>query len=216
VYTSGSNPVITYSCIRGWTGGGEGNISDDPLFVTGPLGDYYLSCRAAGQAADSPCIDRGSGTAESLGLDKLTTRTDGVADTGRVDMAYHYPLTLEQNPYIECSLNSGEFSPGDLLVALYDIDNPGADITVDVYFAFVMPDGAILCISPARIDFGIFPCMTDVFLHQGYSMEPTSLLSLAVPGGLPVDNYLFAGALTTPGRFEFIGAPSLFPFTITE
>jgi hypothetical protein len=207
---------VTYSCIRGWTRGGEGNISDDPLFVKGPLGDYYLSCRAAGQAADSPCIDAGSGTAESLGLDQLTTRTDGVLDAGIVDMGYHYPLALGQKPIIVCSLNSDEFSPGDLLVALYDIDNPGADITVDVYFAFAMPDGAILCISPARIDFGIFPCCTDVFLHQGYAMEPTSLLSIAVPGGLPVGNYLFAGALSEPGRFEVIGEPCLFPFTITD
>jgi hypothetical protein len=131
-------------------------------------------------------------------------------------MGYHYPTMTGQGPVIECSLNDNEFSPGELLVALYDIENPGPDITVDVYFAFVMPDGAILCISPARIDFGIFACMTDVFLHQGYSLEPTSLLSLAVPGGLPVGNYLFAGALSETGRFEVIGDISLFEFALSE
>ena len=184
--------------------------------MKGPLGEYYLSCRAAGQTADSPCIDAGSDTAKSLGLDKSTTRTDHVPDAGTVDMGYHYPLPAGEDPVIECSLNTDEFSTGDQLVASYEIRNPGLDITVDVYFAFVMPDGAILCISPSRIDFGIFPCMTDVFLFQDYAMEPFSLLSIAVPGGLPAGGYLFAGVLTPPGQFEFIGEPSLFPFIITD
>jgi len=77
-----------------------------------------------------------------------------------------------------------------------------------------MPDGAILCISPDRIDFGIFPCMTDLFLEQGYSTEAETLLDLAVPGGLPIGGYLFAGALSTPSQFEVIGELSLFPFTL--
>ncbi|MDP2898533.1 MAG: right-handed parallel beta-helix repeat-containing protein [bacterium] len=41
-----------YSCIQDWTGGGEGNISDDPRFVDAANGDFRLS-------ADSPCIDAG-------------------------------------------------------------------------------------------------------------------------------------------------------------
>jgi hypothetical protein len=28
-----SCPLLTYSCIHGWTGGEEGNISSDPMFV---------------------------------------------------------------------------------------------------------------------------------------------------------------------------------------
>ncbi|MDP2895791.1 MAG: right-handed parallel beta-helix repeat-containing protein, partial [bacterium] len=42
----------SYSCIQGWTGGGEGNISDDPKFVDAAAGDYHVQ-------AESPCIDRG-------------------------------------------------------------------------------------------------------------------------------------------------------------
>ncbi|UCD76269.1 MAG: hypothetical protein JSV91_04960, partial [Phycisphaerales bacterium] len=74
----------------GWPG--EGNIDADPLFVTGPLGEYYLSQTAAGQPAESPCLDAGSDTAENLGLDTLTTRTDQASDSGIVDMGYHYPI----------------------------------------------------------------------------------------------------------------------------
>ena len=38
---------------------GVGDISADPLFVPGPDGNHYLSQIAAGQAADSPCVDSG-------------------------------------------------------------------------------------------------------------------------------------------------------------
>ena len=70
--------------------GQDGNISADPLFVTGPEGDYYLSQIEAGQGSDSPCIDSGSDTAENLGLSNMTTRTDEVPDSGVADMGYHY------------------------------------------------------------------------------------------------------------------------------
>jgi len=53
----------SYSCIEGWTAGGEGNIADNPLFVDpdGPDGDiktyadndYHLR-------PDSPCVDAGT------------------------------------------------------------------------------------------------------------------------------------------------------------
>jgi len=74
---------------------GSNDISVDPLFVTGPLGDYYLSQTSAGQGQDSPCLDYGFATAESLGLDTYTTRTDTVPDSGMVDLGYHYPTTYQ-------------------------------------------------------------------------------------------------------------------------
>jgi hypothetical protein len=85
----------------------RGNISADPLFIElgywhtngtpdnssddfWVMGDYHLSQIAAGQPADSPCIDAGSDTAANLGMDIYTTRTDKVWDQGIVDMGYHY------------------------------------------------------------------------------------------------------------------------------
>ncbi len=50
---------MTWSCVEGGFPG-AGNIDLDPLFVSGPDGDYYLSQIAAGQAVDSPCVDAGS------------------------------------------------------------------------------------------------------------------------------------------------------------
>jgi len=206
--------LITHCCIRGWTAGGEGNISDDPLFVKGPLGDYYLSCAAAGQAADSPCIDAGSDTAESLGLDELTTRTDGSPDTGTVDMGYHYPPALAQNPYIECSLNESEFAHGDLLVGFIEAQNPGPDVAVDVYVAFVLPDGAIVSLTSSGLTAGIHSWVSNVVLPSGFHFGPSEVLQTTVPHR--PGSYLFAAALTEPGQFEFIGEPSLFSFRIAE
>ena len=64
-----------------------GNIDADPLF-TGP---YYLSQTAAGQGANSPCVNAGSDSAVKLGLDTFTTRTDAVFDQGIADIGLHYP-----------------------------------------------------------------------------------------------------------------------------
>jgi hypothetical protein len=102
LYTSrGSTMEIGYSDVEGgqaavfvWASStltwNPGNIDADPLIIPGPLGDYYLSQTAAGQGADSPCVDAGSDTAANLGLDSFTTRTDDAGDAGTVDMGYHY------------------------------------------------------------------------------------------------------------------------------
>jgi hypothetical protein len=74
--------------------GSDGNITADPLFTPGPLHGYYLGQVAAGQAGDSPCVDAGSNTAEAIGLDTLSTRTDGMSDTGQVDTGYHAVYVL--------------------------------------------------------------------------------------------------------------------------
>jgi hypothetical protein len=95
----------TYSCVGSGDVNGTGNISADPEFVIGPLGDYYLSQINGGQAVDSPCIDIGSDLAANLGMDQFTTCTTNITDTGIVDMGYHYapepatsPVCLEPIP----------------------------------------------------------------------------------------------------------------------
>ena|GEM_PF-3185297 len=99
----GSASVVSYTCIQACTAfctnPDDHNIGDNPLFVTGPGGDFYLRQIASGQAADSPSVDAGSDTAVSLGLGLCgrTTRTDEVCDTGVVDMGYHYPVDCNDN-----------------------------------------------------------------------------------------------------------------------
>ena len=84
----GDEYTIRHSDIAGgWPG--TGNMDADPLFVEGVLGGYYLSQTAAGQAADSGCVDAGDPASKMVAG---TTRTDLEQDTGIVDMGYHYPL----------------------------------------------------------------------------------------------------------------------------
>lgn len=88
----GSTLNVTQSDVQsGWEG--QGNIDDDPLFVPGPGGCFYLSQTAAGQEVTSPCVDGGGDQAADLDMDVLTSRSDEAGDTGTVDMGYHFPIT---------------------------------------------------------------------------------------------------------------------------
>jgi len=51
--------AAVYSCIEGWTGGGDGNTARNPQFISAPNNDYRLS-------ATSPCIDAGDNNAPNL------------------------------------------------------------------------------------------------------------------------------------------------------
>jgi parallel beta-helix repeat protein len=88
--TSGAPAIrVRYSLSQGdgaETWFGTGCIDDDPLYTTGPLGDAYLSQMAAGQIADSPCLNTGKDTVAPY----WTTRTDHAWDGNVVDMGYHY------------------------------------------------------------------------------------------------------------------------------
>jgi hypothetical protein len=79
---------------------GRGIIDANPLFVKGPLSQYYLSQTAAGQSKTSPAVDAGSDLVENKSypapwgksfLSDLTTRTDHVSDSGMADLGYHFP-----------------------------------------------------------------------------------------------------------------------------
>ncbi len=86
--------TATYSCIQDGDAG-TGNIKTDPMFRAGPSvtsGNYYLSQTAAGQLANSPCINGGGEAVTAIynPSTSFTTRTDYVPDAGQVDMGFHY------------------------------------------------------------------------------------------------------------------------------
>ena len=91
---------------------GPGDISEDPLFVAGPQGNFYLAQEAAGDTATSPCVDAGAGTSEELGVDTLTTRRDEGPDEGMADLGYHYPTPLAHLPCGDCD-GDGSVTPAD-------------------------------------------------------------------------------------------------------
>lgn len=115
VHVLAGNPDFEYCNIQGGFTG-TGNINQDPLFVTGPGGDFYLSSIAAGQATDSPCIDSGNILAEDacflhatgiICMNELTVQTDQAVDTGDADMGYHYKLRSVVEAAMSCVPSSG-------------------------------------------------------------------------------------------------------------
>lgn len=85
------NLSVNYSNVEGGALG-LSNFDADPLFVSGPEGNFYLSQVAAGQAQDSPCLD--AGNPNSPLLPGTTTRTDEVEDSGLVDVGFHHRISL--------------------------------------------------------------------------------------------------------------------------
>ena len=154
--------TITYSDIQGgWTG--EGNNDADPLFVNGPLGDFYLSQIASGQGVNSPCLDAGGGLAMSTCffgstgktcLNYLGTRTDQVKDKGIVDMGYHYGperriiYVPADQPTIQAGIDAA--TNGDVVLVAdgtytgsgnHDLDFGGRSITVKSEYG---PDSCVI------------------------------------------------------------------------
>jgi len=92
----GADPSFSHNCVWNNVGenygnlpdptGQDGNIEQDPLLI----GDWYLSCTAAGQPLQSPCIDTGSMEVQVAGLDLYWTRTDSLFDSGTADMGFHH------------------------------------------------------------------------------------------------------------------------------
>ncbi|MBW2149524.1 MAG: right-handed parallel beta-helix repeat-containing protein, partial [Deltaproteobacteria bacterium] len=76
--------------------GTNNNFSQDPLFLC----EYYLSNPGTGQPMDSPCIDAGSQLAAGVGLGNMTTRVDGLNDTGTVDVGFHYQYACSTECYV--------------------------------------------------------------------------------------------------------------------
>jgi len=59
---SETTPVVTYSCIQNWAGGGTGNITTDPKLADPAHGDFHL-------LSNSPCIDAGGAVPLSRDFD---------------------------------------------------------------------------------------------------------------------------------------------------
>ena len=130
------NPTVTYSDVQGGFTG-EGNFDSDPLFVTGPDGDYYLRRTDTGQAADSPCVDAGEVPASSVCfettggtrcLSEYTTRTDRVYDFGMADLGFHYHGPGCEELGIALVMDSTHLEPLDHMSLAIDTCNPGTEI----------------------------------------------------------------------------------------
>ncbi|MHC4122363.1 MAG: InlB B-repeat-containing protein, partial [Planctomycetota bacterium] len=144
---------------------GVGNINDDPLFTRGPLGDYYLNQKFAGQLVDSNCIDRGDVTAISLGLDVYTTRTDEVGDADMVDIGYHYPKSGGPVNFYDLDVSvvgepngHGYVDPNGIL-SYKQFSQVRLTATADIYYKIKQwtLDGNVVPLNPSNPDYPTDP-----------------------------------------------------------
>jgi len=80
---------------------GDGMIKADPLFIDPENDDFHLRqtpCQIMPWGMDNPCVDAGDPVSEKI---RGTTRTDGVPDSGIVDMGYHYPPYAWTDKWLE-------------------------------------------------------------------------------------------------------------------
>lgn len=89
-YNDVYNNTTNYSLSSGsGTVKGPNSIAVAPAFIDPANNDFRLGRQATGQAADSPVINKGSDTAENLGLGGRTAFTDKSPDVDQVDLGYH-------------------------------------------------------------------------------------------------------------------------------
>ncbi|MFN8643947.1 MAG: right-handed parallel beta-helix repeat-containing protein [Candidatus Binatia bacterium] len=77
--------------------------------------EFTLRQAIVGDAATSPAVDAGPITAEKAGMGGGTTRIDGEADAGRVDLGFHYPARPADDLYVD---PNGDDANGGRLAAL--------------------------------------------------------------------------------------------------
>jgi hypothetical protein len=195
---TGNNPTVTYSNIEnGWPG--IGNIDADPLFVTGRLGNYYLSQIAAGQPEQSPCVDSGDpGSMMVAG----TTRTDEVVDEWPVDMGYHYPsepvepdIYLYVTPMGPTTVSKGE----ELYFHTYIWNNTNRTVAGNYWLSVLLPDSI------------------EVFIPEMLLNYSNPLSGQILPfDAVDLDNWLFIPTQADTGSYELIGRIGVYPNTIID
>ncbi|MBN1124670.1 MAG: right-handed parallel beta-helix repeat-containing protein [Sedimentisphaerales bacterium] len=140
----------SYSCITDFDidSVGQGNVYDDPLFITGPLGDYYLSQAAGNQPQDSPCVDAGQSILTQLqniyGLsDQITTSVTSTDDVGQTDIGYHLPKYVDVPEVYRFKLHPSEL--GTVQFRTENNADPGSEIIGEV----TPDDEAVVLFLPA-------------------------------------------------------------------
>lgn len=109
----GGSGALTFSQWKTASGEDNSSVNADPKFINDTQGafDVHLAHTATGQVSTSPAVDAGMASAWSCptwvytqwpsyfpecasGQNPFqgTTRSDGVADSGTIDIGYHYPL----------------------------------------------------------------------------------------------------------------------------
>lgn len=137
---------------------GPSSISLAPVFLNAANADFRLGRVDTGQSADSPCIDRGSDTADALGLGGRTAFIDKHPDAGRVDLGAHHTILKPTAGVLTITQASITLNPGTDGFSLSANLKPGAT-----------SDGLALGVNYAEISLGTTTMSMPItgFTQQG-------------------------------------------------
>ena len=219
VWNNGDYPLAgavaaTYSDIEGGYNG-DGNINQDPLFTAGLWGDYYLCQTVCGQDMDSPCLNAGTNIpATDFKHNDYITRTDGVVDTGSIDMGFHYMPHVFWG--IEYTPMQFGYKNGDQLTIQLSLETAPAEITADIYLIMFDPDGKFY--SGLVWNKGLQPVVQSFNFPANINIQNAPLFTFTIPSTIPpVDKlgvYMFYLAALNPGTTDFISNIASTGFTL--
>jgi len=145
-------------------------------------------------------------------MDELWTRTDGIPDSGQVDMGVHYPLPKPLLPFARISMPSSNFTPGDICSCDVTVTN-FQDVTIQGYPLFVILGvWGTYFFAPG---FGEF----DYYTHNFPAGKTTIqvLPEFTWPSGVgSADSIIWYTALTNPEMTLLVSNLGLFEFGWSE
>jgi parallel beta-helix repeat protein len=160
---------------------GANSISSDPGFVSPSNADFRLGRLATGQAADSPCIDRGSAGSDTLGLGGRTAFTDKAPDTGLVDLGYHGTLLYPTQGTVTMTAATLTFNTGQ--------GNDGFTLSANLAPG-TGSDGIEPGINYAEVSFGSFQF---TLAAAGFQQQPDGSWNYTSPGQLSSGTFVKQG-----------------------
>ena len=202
--TINTNATVNYTCVQNGHAG-IGNFALDPFFVSAPMENFCLAQIAAGQTLQSACVNAGNPGSSMI---PGTTRTDGVQDSGIVDMGYHYPLNTPQplvsltltphNPPIQIPPGGGSFQ--------FDVEITYNDLfpyVIDFWTSLTLPDGNAM----------------PIFSRNNVTLPPGGVVSRPnltqyIPGGAMPGSYIYNAYIRDHFTWESLAADS-FAFVIS-
>jgi hypothetical protein len=115
---------------------------------------------------------------------------------------------------VKVTLNQNNLQPGQNLVVGIDVQNPDTQLTVDVFFGALFPDGKTVCFvtqasspscEPTTIDAGpatFPPLVKNLVIPAGLSIYAANALQLALPAGAPSGQYMQFLGVTPAGALD--------------
>lgn len=217
IHTKNTTPTVTFCDVTSGYAG-EGNISADPLFKSGPDGEFYLSQVASGQNFNSDCVNAGSApvtmcsfqAGETLYLlSEMTTRTDEISDTGMADMGRHYFDAVGCNT-LGCRIEmpSYDFGSGDTCFCNLVVCNPGSDTYPDTPVFAILDIYGMYLFAPS---FNAFDCYRRDIIPGEIHIDVLPVFNWPDGAGSAYGIIWYA-AMTNPAMTDLFGEFDSFTF----